>query len=54
MTVGRYPLSSVKRLFRTGQPNNDGDPKHFSWTNCLFSLRGGFYESFDYSVIGKL
>ena len=27
MTVGRYPLSTVKWIFRTGQPNHDGDKK---------------------------
>ena len=27
MTVGRYPLSFVKWIFRTGQPNNNGDRK---------------------------
>ena len=27
MKVGRYPLSFVKWIFHTGQPNNDGDRK---------------------------
>ena len=38
MTVGRYPLSSVKWIFRTGQPNHDGDRKTSGVMTLIFPL----------------
>ena len=38
MTVGRYPLSSVKWIFRTGQPNHDGDRKISGVMTVIFPL----------------
>ena len=28
MAVGKYPLSSIIWIFRTGRPNHDGDRKN--------------------------
>ena len=38
MPLGRYALSSVKFIFRTGQPNHDGDRKTSKVMTVIFPL----------------